>query len=271
MGQLKDIPFEEESLEIKDRVKKYWNNRAEGFYEMRCHEIESIKASRWQKEIMNNAPSGNIKDLNNKTENNDTKNIQPETLKILDIGCGAGFFEIILGKLGADITGIDLTENMVSKACEMIKHYGLNEKARALQMDAENLSFADESFDMIITRNLTWTLPHPIEAYGEWKRVLKKGGVLLNFDAEYAKGAHNLKQPENLAHRLISDELKDECHEIYHMLTISNLSRPDWDKEVLRKLGFTSIETDPGFGSRIYIEQDEFYIPDKMFMIKAIK
>ena len=57
--------------------------------------------------------------------------------------------------------------------------------------DAEKLDFADESFDVVISRNLTWTLPHPIDAYQEWMRVLKKGGVLINFDAEYAKGAHN--------------------------------------------------------------------------------
>ena len=37
----------------------------------------------------------------------------------------------------------------------------------------------------MISRNLTWTLPHVRHAYGEWVRVLKKGGVLLNFDANY--------------------------------------------------------------------------------------
>ena len=36
---------------------------------------------------------------------------------------------------------------------------------------------------MIVSRNLTWNLPHPEMAYKEWLRVLKKGGRLLNFDA----------------------------------------------------------------------------------------
>ena len=43
-----------------------------------------------------------------------------------------------------------------------------------LVMDAEKLEFEDASFDMVISRNLTWTLPHAEEAYQEWKRVLIK-------------------------------------------------------------------------------------------------
>ena len=128
-----------------------------------------------------------------------------------------------------------------------------------------------DTFDVVITRNLTWTLPHPIDAYKQWHRVLKKGGVLLNFDAEYAKGAHNLKSPENLAHKDIDDSLKDECHNIYHMLTISMLDRPMWDKHILEEIGFEEIITDVDFSNRIFVEHDEFYIPDKMFSIKAIK
>ena len=55
------------------------------------------------------------------------------------------------------------------------------------------------------------------------------------------------------------------------MLTISFLDRPLWDEEVLKKVGFSSVSVDRAFGDRIYSEKDEFYIPDKMFMISAIK
>jgi ubiquinone/menaquinone biosynthesis C-methylase UbiE len=53
-------------------------------------------------------------------------------------------------------------------------------------MDAEELDFASESFDALVTRNLTWTLPHIEKAYHEWFRILKPGGVLINFDADYS-------------------------------------------------------------------------------------
>ena len=41
-------------------------------------------------------------------------------------------------------------------------------------------NFQDESFDVVISRNLTWTLPEAAQAYKEWSRVLKPGGLLLN-------------------------------------------------------------------------------------------
>ena len=40
-------------------------------------------------------------------------------------------------------------------------------------------------FDVVISRNLTWNLKDPKRAYEEWCRVLKPGGKLLNFDANW--------------------------------------------------------------------------------------
>lgn len=253
MSKLTEMNFASQSDAIKTRIQGYWRKRADSFYTLRQNELASNKYLRWQNEI--------------------TRLLQKEgKLEILDIGCGTGFFEIILGKLGHKVLGIDLTEEMVSKSQELISQHGLEAECQAMQQDAEKLDFADGTFDVVISRNLTWTLPHPITAYGEWYRVLKKGGILLNFDAEYAKHAEeNLYSAENMAHKDISKELKDDCNEIYHMLTISTLDRPQWDGEVLKQLGFVSIETDLGFGDRIFQERDQFYIPDKIFSIKAIK
>ena len=59
------------------------------------------------------------------------------------------------------------------------------------QMDAQQLEFENETFDVVLSRNLTWTLPEPETAYAEWYRVLKPGGVLLNFDADYAENVRS--------------------------------------------------------------------------------
>lgn len=254
MGIIKPIHFEEQSSDIKEKTVSYWTKRADSFFELRHEELESNKAPRWLHEIVRKIGTAG-------------------SLNILDIGCGSGFFEILLGREGHNVTGIDLTEEMIAKTLQMIHIYGLDEsKVSAVTMDAEHPDFADETFDVIITRNVTWALPHPIEAYTQWYRLLKKGGILLNFDAEYAKEAHyNLYAKENLAHQDISIELKDECHQLYHMLTISTLDRPEWDSTILEKIGFTDISIDPDFYSRIYIEKDKFYILDKMFMISARK
>lgn len=289
MGELKYIPFEEESENIKSRVTDYWTERADSFFVQRQHELSSAKADRWLGEInaqfaklecMKNLEIGhgaeivtNDPAVGHVAESDMAENdAKMKSLRILDIGCGSGFFEVLLGREGYEVTGIDLTEEMVVNSKRLIEQNGpYTNPVNAIQMDAEKLDFLDESFDVVISRNLTWTLPHPIEAYGEWNRVLKKGGILLNFDAEYAKGAHNLYTDDNIAHKDISDKLKDECHEIYHMLTISNLDRPEWDRQVLLQTGFSRVDIDVNFCDRIFAERDEFYIPDRMFMIVAVK
>lgn len=250
---LKSISFEEESPEIKDRVEKYWTKRAISFFEQRKADIDSDLADIWAEAIIKHLP-------------------EDKNIKILDVGCGAGFFPVILGKRGYNVTGIDLTGEMINYANRMIEIYGLEgDRVKAIQMDAENPDFPDGEFDVVVSRNLTWTLPHPIDAYRQWARVLKKGGTLLNFDAEYAKYHHNKDVREDPSHRGITAEMNDECHKIYHMLTISSLTRPEWDGEVLVNLGFKNIELDMDFSEKAFKGHEELKSPQKIFMIKATK
>lgn len=261
MSDITAIPFEEESAAIKGRVETYWTKRAESFSALKHEEAHSGKASLWIEELTSR--------LLQRLESPGTDN--PGTgLKILDVGCGAGFFEMLLAPLGYEITGIDLTSEMIAQARELAgRHHAGN--AQFLVMDAEQPDFPDETFDAVISRNLTWTLPHPVEAYQQWYRVLKPGGVLLNYDAEYAKGFHTYDQAENCAHSGIADELVEECHAIYHMLSVSSLQRPAWDLEVLRQIGFRDVTADPSAGDRLYKDKDQFYMPDRMFGIRAVK
>ena len=106
-----------------------------------------------------------------------------DEIQILDIGTGPGFFPVILAEAGYKVTAVDYTQEMLDTAkrnagilCERISFY---------QMDAQNLEFEDDVFDVVISRNLTWNLKDPKRAYEEWCRVLKPGGSLLNFDANW--------------------------------------------------------------------------------------
>lgn len=76
------------------------------------------------------------------------------------------------GKEGYQVTGVDLTPDMVENARTLAEEEKTD--CEFFVMDAENLRFADESFDVVISRNLTWTLPDVKSAYREWVRVLKK-------------------------------------------------------------------------------------------------
>ncbi|MBQ8031537.1 MAG: class I SAM-dependent methyltransferase [Butyrivibrio sp.] len=250
MTKLKQIPFEEEAADIKDKVVTYWSKRAESFSEHKHEEIHSKKKQLWQAEFLRHFSAD-------------------EKLSVLDVGCGAGFFEMVLSDFNFDVTGVDLTPEMIERGKELLSRHG--SKALLKVMDAENLDFPDSSFDLVINRKLVWTLPHPVEAYREWHRVLKPGGMLLVYDAEYAKGFHHYDQMQNLAHKNVTDAMAEECHDIYHLLSISALNRPEWDKSVLEKIGFEDVMTDPDVGDRLYGEKDQFYMPDRMFLVKARK
>ena len=233
----------------KAYITSYWQKRSTGFASLRRAELHSEKQLLWQAEINRHLP-------------------QNRRLKILDIGCGAGFFGILLGQKH-DVTGIDLTPEMIDEARALAA--AEHSSAAFAVMDAEALDFADNSFDVVISRNVMWNLPHPDAAYREWLRVLKPDGLLLNYDAEYARGHHNQKLPRQNAHADIAPELLDECHSIYHMLDISAYNRPQWDAEFLAATGRCSVSTDTSVGSRIYASEDIFYIPVPMFCVKAVK
>lgn len=136
-----------------DKIKEYWEGEAGIYSEGIKAELKSETAENWKNLILEYAP-------------------EKEHLEVLDVGCGPGFFEIMLGKEGHHVTGIDITENMIHEAKENVKAAGLS--ADLMTMDCHNLNFPDETFDMVICRNITWTLDDPQKAYKEWLRVLKK-------------------------------------------------------------------------------------------------
>lgn len=128
-----------------------------------------------------------------------------------------------------------------------------------------------ETFDVIVSRNLTWTLPNAAGAYKEWSRVLKKGGRIINVDANYGADdfADTTGLPTNHAHFKVGDEMMRECEEIKRQLPISSYVRPAWDLETLGKLGFGKFSIDLGVSGRIYMKKDEFYNPTPLFIVCA--
>ena len=238
--------------ERKERIVNYWEKRSDSFLMQKRQELHSAMAELWMKEIRAQLPKG-------------------KKLRILDVGCGAGFFSVLLAKEGHQVTGIDLTPDMIKNARLLASEEKTD--CEFLVMDAEHPEFPEGTFDVIISRNLTWTLPHVSHAYGEWLRVLKKGGVLLNFDANYGLTdfSNVADLPENHAHNILGDDMMRECEEIKRQLPISSYSRPAWDLETLGSMEVKDFRVDLGISSRIYLEKDEFYNPTPLFMLRTVK
>lgn len=98
-----------------------------------------------------------------------------ESLKILDFGCGNGWLSILLAKRGADVWGIDISEELIKQANQSADKEGLSGNIVFQEMPAEALIFEDNFFNLILgSAILHHTDIKP--ALENIYRVLKKGG-----------------------------------------------------------------------------------------------
>ena len=234
--------------DIKNEMEAYWTRRVKNFSALREREFVGEKHEQWLTELK--------------------KHIPMETpLDILDIGTGTGFFAFLLAENGHRMTGIDLTPDMIREAKEMAARHRF--PIHFFIMDAESPDFPPHSFDAIVTRKLTWTLPHLPAAYQAWHRLLKPGGILLNFDADYCRETAAYDRLSQHAHQDVDAALMQEYEKMKNILRPTQMPRPHWDSLLLQEAGFSHIAVDTTVSKRIYTTIDEFYDPTPVFSIFA--
>ena len=99
--------------------------------------------------------------------------------RVLEVGVGTGV-NIGLYPRDCSIVGIDLSPKMLEKARRRVERSGRN--ARLMEMDATNLKFPDDSFDLVYAPYVISVVPDPVAVTREMFRVCKPGGriVILN-------------------------------------------------------------------------------------------
>jgi len=95
---------------------------------------------------------------------------------ILEVGVGTGK-NFPFYPLGLDMTAIDFSEKMLDRAREKAKKQDIEIALR--QMDVQNLSFEDDTFDTIVSTFVFCSVPDPIKGLKEIKRVCKPDGKVL--------------------------------------------------------------------------------------------
>ncbi|MFA9518677.1 class I SAM-dependent methyltransferase [Halopenitus sp. H-Gu1] len=95
--------------------------------------------------------------------------------RVLEVACGTGENFPYLPK-SADLVGIDVSKPMLGRARKRADDLG--RQVELEQMDAQRLSFADDSFDHVVSSLSTCTFPDPIEALNEMGRVCKPNGQI---------------------------------------------------------------------------------------------
>lgn len=244
-------------MNIQKQIVNYWEKANHRYDDLVQRELESEMKKTWRELLEENCPPG-------------------ETLKILDIGTGPGFFSLLLSEMGHKVTAIDCTQSMLDTARKNAEMAGFDVEFHL--MDAHELDFEDHSFDMIINRNVTWLLNEPEDAYQEWHRVLKPGGRLLIFDGnhylwmfddDWKRDVEEVRQKSKRGGYKIDQATREECDRIAKELFFSKIRRPQWDVPVLLNLGFGEIFVDADVSGKINEEKSSKTNP--LFLIRAQK
>ena len=252
--------FEEENIH-------YWTGRTLGYSGVNQEELASRQRIVWRN-VISQRIAARFPDR------------EPSQIRILDVGTGPGFFAIILTELGYQVTAVDYTATMLEAA----KHNAgvLADRIFFYQMNAEELTFSDSSFDVLVTRNLTWNLHHPEKAYAQWTRVLKPGGLLLNYDANWYSYLHDedarkghLLDRENIARSDVGDETAGTdvaaMEAIALQAPLSAKRRPSWDLGVLRRLGMQAA-ADTEVWKQVWTREERINnASTPMFLVEAVK
>ncbi|HEY0306720.1 MAG TPA: class I SAM-dependent methyltransferase [Acidobacteriaceae bacterium] len=100
----------------------------------------------------------------------------PSGAHVLDVACGTGNLAIPLARQGAIVTGVDIATNLLEQARERSAAEDLAVKFD--EGDAEQLPYADASFDVVVSMFGAMFAPRPELVAAELARVLKPGGLL---------------------------------------------------------------------------------------------
>ncbi len=154
---------------VKQQVAAHWDRRAAHFDEDFGHSIRTAaEHAAWERIFALVLPTA-------------------RSIDALDAGCGTGFLSLALAARGHRVTGVDFAPAMIARARRKAAEQGV--AVRFEQADAEQLPCAPESFDLVISRHVLWTLPHPEAAIDEWMRVLRPGGRLVIVDGAVLDGS----------------------------------------------------------------------------------
>jgi phosphatidylethanolamine/phosphatidyl-N-methylethanolamine N-methyltransferase len=115
--------------------------------------------------------------------------------KILEVGVGTGL-SLSLYPRDVHVTGIDISPHMLERARELVREEGLTNVDALEVMNAEEMTFDDNSFDSVVAMYVATVVPNPKKFVDEMKRVCKPGGriVILN----------HFNSPHNLGGKLVS-------------------------------------------------------------------
>jgi len=211
---------------LKEEIIRRWDESSETYDDHASHGIRGEEEqTAWKDAFKKIIPSGAV--------------------DMLDVGCGTGELSILMAEMGYEVTGLDLSKKMLTKAKAKAKKRGLDISYKL--GDAENPPFNDNTFDVVFTRHLLWTLPNPQKALEGWRRLLKDGGRAMIVDGVWDNRTLDSKVrnlTSNIAEMIIEGKLPWKGHypkEVEESLPNRGGTPLEKSESYLKMAGFVNI------------------------------
>ena len=125
--------------------------------------------------------------------------------RVLDVATGPGYIALTFAEAGCEVIGIDLTEAPLSIAEQLRQARGLT-NVRFQLADAEHLPFAEQEFDIVVSRFALHHCEDPQRVLTEMARVCRVQGMIVIEDLVVSE------HPARAAYQNRLEQLRDPSH-----------------------------------------------------------
>ena len=179
----------------------------------------------------------------------------PETGLILDAGTGTARIPILIAQRRSQwqITGIDLSANMLFIGNQNVNQAGLEEQIKLEQIDAKQLPYPDATFDMVISNSIIHHLTDPLLFFQEIQRLLKpQGGIFLR----------DLTRPSSETElNMLVEQYARDCNDHQKKLFRDSLKAAYTLDEIINFIEYVGLES-----MRIYQSSDRHWTAERSYL-----
>ena len=149
--------------DVDERLRRWWDEDARTYDESPSHALgDPMEAACWRAALVRHLPA--------------------PPASVLDVGAGTGAISLLLADLGYEVTALDLSPEMLSRATR---------KAEARRLRLRTIigpatGPPDGPFDAVVERHLLWTTPDPVDALAAWRAAAPRDRLVL-FEGIFAR------------------------------------------------------------------------------------